>query len=90
MQGGDDDVDALLAQFALEEKAKSTVDVREDVVGPSARVYASFTAHPTSVSCCDLDVLAELQLERTHACYGRRPQVYFITGRHLLIWRGVF
>lgn len=50
MQGGDDDVDALLAQFALEEKAKNTADVREDVTAPSARVYASFTAHPTSVS----------------------------------------
>ena len=50
MQGGDDDVDALLAQFALEEKAKGAADVREDVAAPSARVYASFTAHPTSVS----------------------------------------
>lgn len=49
IQGGDDDVDALLAQFALEEKAKGAADVREDVAPPSARVYASFTAHPTSV-----------------------------------------
>ena len=48
-QGGDDDVDALLAQFALEEKAKNSADIREDVAPPSARVYASFTAHPTSV-----------------------------------------
>ncbi|DBA67583.1 TPA: hypothetical protein ACH3X2_001852 [Trebouxia sp. C0005] len=47
-QGGDDDVDALLAQFALEEKAKNNADIREDVAPPSARVYASFTAHPTS------------------------------------------
>ncbi len=48
-QGGDDDIDALLAQFALEEKAKTSADIREDVVPPSARVHASFTAHPTSV-----------------------------------------
>lgn len=47
-KGGDDDVDALLAQFALEEKAKNSADIREDVAPPSARVYASFTAHPTS------------------------------------------
>ncbi|KAL0040670.1 hypothetical protein WJX79_001168 [Trebouxia sp. C0005] len=47
-KGGDDDVDALLAQFALEEKAKNNADIREDVAPPSARVYASFTAHPTS------------------------------------------
>ena len=43
-------MDALLAQFALEEKAKNSADVREDVPAPSARVYASFTAHSTSVS----------------------------------------
>ena len=48
-QGGDDDVDALLAQFALEERAKNSADIRQDVAPPSARVYASFTAHPTSV-----------------------------------------
>ncbi|KAL0055849.1 hypothetical protein WJX82_005035 [Trebouxia sp. C0006] len=47
-KGGDDDIDALLAQFALEEKAKTSADIREDVVPPSARVHASFTAHPTS------------------------------------------
>ena len=45
-------MDALLAQFALEEKAKNSADVREDVPAPSARVYASFTAHSTSVSPC--------------------------------------
>lgn len=49
-QGGDDDVDALLAQFALEEKAKNTADIREGVPAPSARVYASFVPDPTSVS----------------------------------------
>ena len=57
-QGGDDDVEALLAQFALEEKAKSSADIREDVPPPSARVYASFTAHPTSVSFKDSLTLA--------------------------------
>ena len=50
LQGGDDDVDALLNQFNLEEKAKSTAQIRENADPPSARVYASFTAHPTSVS----------------------------------------
>lgn len=50
VQGGDDDVDALLAQFALEEKSSNTADIRQDVAPPAARVYASFTAHPTSVS----------------------------------------
>ena len=50
MQGGDDDVDALLSQFNLEEKAKNTAQVKENADPPSARVYASFTPHPTLVS----------------------------------------
>ena len=50
MQGGDDDVDALLSQFNLEEKAKNAAQIKENADPPSSRVYASFTAHPTSVS----------------------------------------
>lgn len=50
MQGGDDDVDALLSQFNLEEKAKSAAQIRENADPPSARTYASFTPHPTTVS----------------------------------------
>lgn len=52
-QGGDDDVDALLSQFNLEEKAKIAAQIRENADPPSARTYASFTPHPTSVSSPD-------------------------------------
>ncbi len=66
LQGGDDDVDALLAQFALEEKAKNSADIREDVAPPSARVYASFTAHPTSVRLTPLLLLMSVASAASH------------------------
>ena len=50
VQGGDDDVDALLSQFNLEEQAKSAAQIRENADPPSARTYASFIPHPTTVS----------------------------------------
>lgn len=84
MQGGDDDVDALLAQFALEEKAKSAADVREDVAAPSARVYASFTAHPTSVS-----LLRNIYLAWVRMCWKScrlMRCVIFVIGQHLPVW----
>jgi len=42
-QGGEDDLDALLAKFALDDKRQSTVEVEDDSAPPSARVYSSFT-----------------------------------------------
>lgn len=41
-QGGEDDLDALLAKFALEDKLQA-IAVTEDTNAPSARVYSSFT-----------------------------------------------
>lgn len=49
MQGGEDDLDALLAKFALEDKQKDTVQALEDEQPPSARVFASFTAYNVQV-----------------------------------------
>ncbi len=65
-QGGDDDVHALLAQFALEEKAKNSADIREDVAPPSARVYTSFTAHPTSVRLTTFVLLMSVASVASH------------------------
>ena len=44
MQGGEDDLDALLARFALDDAQKDAVEILENAACPSARVYASFTA----------------------------------------------
>jgi hypothetical protein len=41
-QGGEDDLDALLAKFKLEDAERNTVKVEEGVPPPSPRVYASF------------------------------------------------
>ena len=43
LQGGEDDLEALLAKFALEDKLQSAVEVQDDTAPPSARVYSSFT-----------------------------------------------
>ena len=40
--GGEDDIDALLAQFKLEDEAKVTVCVEDNCTPPTPRVYASF------------------------------------------------
>lgn len=44
MQGGEDDLDALLAKFALEDKLQAAVTTEDGSKPPSARVYSSFTA----------------------------------------------
>ena len=49
MQDENEDLDALLEQFALDDEAKSTVQVIEDCNPPSARVFASFTPVPLAV-----------------------------------------
>ena len=49
LQGGEDDIDALLASFKLRDEAHSGhgVEVKEDCAAPSPRVYASFTPIPS-------------------------------------------
>lgn len=49
LQDENEDLDALLEQFALDDEAKSTVQVVEDCSPPSARVFASFTPNPLAV-----------------------------------------
>ena len=41
-KGGEDDIDALLAQFKLQDEAAVAVRVEEGCAPPSSRVYASF------------------------------------------------
>lgn len=50
-QGGEDDIDALLAQFKLMDAENNAVKVLEDV-RVSPRVYGSFTLIPSQVCAC--------------------------------------
>ncbi|KAK9802848.1 hypothetical protein WJX73_007641 [Symbiochloris irregularis] len=43
-EGGEDDLDALLAKFKLDEAARNTVSVRQSSAPPSARLFASMSA----------------------------------------------
>lgn len=47
LAGDEDDIDALLAQFAIQEKAKKGVSVDADCPPPGPRVNASLVAHIT-------------------------------------------
>ena len=49
MQGGEDDLDALLKQFELKDKKANEIVVLSNAEPPSARLFASFTAVPGSV-----------------------------------------
>ena len=50
----EDDIDALLAQFKLDDQQKTKVTVTADVAPPSARVNGSFTAYCTQVEAVSL------------------------------------
>lgn len=47
LQGGEDDIDALLAKFKLQDERHSAVSIKENCAAPSPRVYASFTPIPS-------------------------------------------
>jgi hypothetical protein len=47
--GGEDDIDALLARFRLQDELHTRVEVQEDCAAPSPRVYATFTPIPSQV-----------------------------------------
>ena len=49
LAGDEDDIDALLAKFALEDKQRKEVRVEADCGPPSARVNASFVPYVTPV-----------------------------------------
>lgn len=49
MQGGEDDLDALLKQFELKDKKRDEVVVTDLPGSPSARLFASFTPVPGAV-----------------------------------------
>ena len=57
MQGGDDDIDALLAAMKVQDVNK--VVIHDDCPPPSARSCACFVAHTTKVTimCCRSGVL---------------------------------
>ena len=50
LQGGEDDIDSLLAKFKLQDERQGSVEVQEDCPPPSPRVYASFTPIPSQAS----------------------------------------
>lgn len=58
LQGGEDDIDALLAKFKLQDERHSAVSIKENCAAPSPRVYASLTPIPSQASqkggfpCC--------------------------------------
>ena len=52
LQGGDDDIDALLARMQMADAAQREVQVEADCSAPSARVFASFTATTSQASRC--------------------------------------
>lgn len=49
MQGGEDDIDALLKQFELKDKKAKEIVVLSNADPPSARLFASFTPVPGAV-----------------------------------------
>ena len=50
LQGGEDDLDALLAQFKLEEGTRNQVTIQQQSEPPSPRLFASMTAVSGQVS----------------------------------------
>ncbi len=48
-QGGEDDLDALLAHFQLSDKRQKQVQVLGEAPPPSPRVFATWTAAPSQV-----------------------------------------
>ena len=64
-QGGEDDLDALLAHFQLSDKRQKEVQVLGEAPPPSPRVFATWTAVPTQARA--LSSLQERAQERAHA-----------------------
>lgn len=49
MQGGEDDLDALLKQFELKDKKSKEIVVLSNAEPPLPRLFASFTPVPSAV-----------------------------------------
>lgn len=68
MQGGEDDLDALLAKFALEDKLQATPIAENSATAPSARVYSSFTpVTPNQVVHISLQCCTDLLTDEINA-----------------------
>ena len=56
IQGGEDDLDALLKHFQLQDKKAKAIEIHKNADPPSARLFANFTpihgAVSTLYSCC--------------------------------------
>lgn len=50
MQGGEDDLDALLKRFQLQDKKAKEVEIQHNADPPSARLFANCTPIPGAVS----------------------------------------
>eukprot|EP00877_Chromochloris_zofingiensis_P007071 jgi/Chrzof1/2617/Cz11g22180.t1 len=50
LEGDEDNIDAILAKFAMDDKAQKQVTIQTDCAAPTARVNASFVRHVTPKS----------------------------------------
>ena len=73
MQGGEDDLDALLKHFQLQDKKAKAIEIHQSADPPSARLFANFTPIPGAVStlhsccCCPITIrLCGLVLSCSH------------------------
>lgn len=57
LEGDEDNIDAILAKFAMDDKAQKQVTIQTDCAAPTARVNASFVRHVTPVSTGTYDPL---------------------------------
>jgi hypothetical protein len=81
VQGGEDDIDALLAGFALEDKARRSVTVEEGCAPPTPRVYSSFVPIPSQARRPPAAAPMLLPLPRCTSCLLLLP---FFHCRHLI------
>ncbi len=69
MQGGEDDLDALLKRFQLQDKKAKEIEIQHNADPPSARLFANFTPIPGAVSysstlCCCLEWMSDVHSGR--------------------------
>ena len=54
LERDEEDVDALIAKFKLEDERKTQVVIEDDCDPPSVRVHATYTSLPAEVECTSL------------------------------------
>jgi hypothetical protein len=79
MQGGDDDIDALLAAMKVQDV--NTVVIHDDCPPPSARSCACFVAHTTKVTAMTVKIWCAVQPRRVLAAIPH--PVNWLQPRHI-------